>query len=294
MELNYRALPATDSEDSSADERRLKEMARAFITYINLINSQHRARLHEHGKIMGDTIALGNTCTEMVSMLSKQESQLQGKVDEVAIFVTKNAELKDKIAKLENQISSSRSTLKSQRDTIDALNSDSATTFAHLLEANNKIKEHVLQIEHFELQITFLENTIDLNNQIRSDMEDQLSTLHKELQSLQTNMTNLKRKLEKNNEVESPGNVADFDDYRSNKSPRTTNTTDDASWLFDSSCESTAVASEESDVPEESVSEEEKESEDDTPSFGQELPPTSTEAEQPNVDKSTVEAVDIN
>ena len=96
-------------------------------------------------------------------------------------------------------------------------------------------------------------------------------------------MTNIKRKYQDKNETESPSDVAEFEAFYSNKSPRLT-----SSYLFDSSRESTVVASEEYEEPEES--EEEKESEDDTPSFGQELPPTSTEAEQPNVDKSTVEA----
>mgnify|MGYP001176495238 CR=1 FL=1 len=271
MNLNFRALSSPDlSNEPSSDERRLKEIARVLIEYVNMITAHYHTRLGQHQKTMSDTVSLGKICTEMAAMLSKQESQLEDKVAENAILVTKISELKDQIRLL-------NSIVKTQKNAIDEIHSESATALAQLLDANNKIKDQDFQIDQ-------LEDQINSGDQIKFDMEHQLDNLHNEIQLLQNTMTNMKRKHQDKNEDGSPSDVAEFEAFYSNKSPRL----DDALGLGYSSPESTLGESEESEGPEES--EEEKESEDDTPCFDQELPPTSTEADQPNVDKSKAES----
>ena len=274
MSLNFSVISSSDSSNElSSDERRLKEIARVLIEYVNMITAHYHTRLGQHQKTMSDTVSLGKICTEMAAMLSKQESQLEDKVAENAILVTKIAELKDQIRLL-------NSIVKTQKNAIDEIHSESATTLAQLLDANNKIKDQDFQIEQCEVQM-------DAGDQIRFGLEHKLDDLHNEIQLLQNTMTNMKRKHQDKNEDGSPSDVAEFEAFYSNKSPRLDDA-GDALGLGYSSPESTLGESEESEGPEES--EEEKESEDDTSNFCDELPPTSTEADQPNVDKSTVEA----
>ena len=141
MDLNFRVLSSTDSSNEpSSDERRLKEIARVLIEYVNMITAHYNARLGQHQKTMTDTVSLGKICTEMAAMLSKQESQLEDKVAENAILVTKIAELKDQIRLL-------NSIVKTQKNAIDEIHSESATALAQLLDANNKIKDQDSQID---------------------------------------------------------------------------------------------------------------------------------------------------
>ena len=268
MDLNFCALCSPDlSNEPSSDERRLKEIARVLIVYVNLITAHYNARLSQHGKTMSDTGSLGKICTEMAAMLSKQESQLEDKVAENAILVTQIAELKDQIRVL-------NSIVKTQKNAIDEIHSESATALAQLLDANNKIKDQDFQIEQCEVQM-------DAGDQIRCGLEHKLDDLHNEIEVLQNTVTNMKRKHQDKNEDGSPSDVTEFEAFYTNKSPRLDEAGDALGLAYSSG------DSEESGGHEES--EEEKEPEDDTSNRCDGLPPTSTEADQPNVDKSMVE-----
>ena len=271
MRLNFRAISSSDSSDEpSSDERRLKEIARVLIEYVNMITAHYHTRLGQHQKTMSDTVSLGKICTEMAAMLSKQESQLEDKVAENAILVTKIAELKDQMRLL-------NSIVKSQKNAIDELHSESATALAQLLDANNKIKDQ-------DFQIGQLEDQINSGDQIKFDMEHQLDNLHNEIQLLQNTMTNMKRKHQDKNEDGSPSDVTEFEAFYTNKSPRRDEPCDVLGLAYSSGDSEESGGHEESEESEES-----EEPEDDTSNRCDGLPPTSTEADQPNVDKSMVE-----
>ena len=271
MNLNFRALSSPDlSNEPSSDERRLKEIARVLIEYVNLITAHYNARLGQHQKTMSDTVSLGKICTEMAAMLSKQESQLEDKVAENAILVTKIAELKDQIRVL-------NSIVKTQKNAIDEIHSESATALAQLLDANNKIKDQDFQIEQCEVQM-------DAGDQIRYGLEHEVDDLHNEIEVLQNTVTNMKRKHQDKNEDGSPSDVAEFEAFYSNKSPRLDEPCDVLGLAYSSGDSEESGGHEESEESEES-----KEPEDDTSNHCDGLPPTSTEADQPNVDKSMVE-----
>ena len=121
-------------------------------------------------------------------------------------------------------------------------------------------------------------------DQIRFGLEHQMDDLHNEIQLLQNTMTNMKRKHQDKNEDGSPSDVTEFEAFYTNKSPRRDEPCDVLGLAYSSGDSEESGGHEESEE-----SEEEKEPEDDTSNRCDELPPTSTEADQPNVDKSMVE-----
>ena len=257
INLDFHALSSMDlSDEPSAAERRLKEIAHVLIDFINRTSAKHNVRLYQHGKAIRDAVSLSNVCKDMAAILSTQEAKLVNKVAKITELVTK-------IAELEEQLRSSNTTVESQRCTIVDLNSEVATVFAQNLDANDEIRDQGLQIQHQKDQITHLEKTVALNDDTIYNMEHQLVDLQNELQ--------VKRKFPDQNTVGSPSDVTEVDVSHPNKSPKLTDAFGAGSSLFDSTPESTVC---ESEVDEES--EEEKESED--------------EADNPNVDGSTVES----
>ena len=265
LNLDFHALSSMDlSDEPSAAERRLKEIARVLIDFINLTSAKHNVRLYQHGTAIRDAVSLSNVCKDMAAILSTQEAKLVNKVAKITELVTK-------IAELEEQLRSSNTTVESQRCTIVDLNSEVATVFAQNLDANDEIRDQGLQIQHQKDQITHLEKTVALNDDTIYNMEHQLVDLQDELQVLQDTMTHIKRKYQDQNTVGSPSDVTEVDVSHPNKSPKLTDAFGAGSSLFDSTPESIMC---ESEVDEES--EEEKESED--------------EADNPNVDGSTVES----
>ena len=264
INLDFHALSSMDlSDEPSAAERRLKEIARVLIEFINLTSAKHNVRLYQHGKAIRDAVSLSNVCKDMAAILSTQEAKLVNKVAKITELVTKIAELDTKIAELEEQLRSSNTTVESQRRTIEDLNSEVATGYAQNLDANDEIREQGLEIQHHKDHIAHLQKTIAFNDDSIYNMEHQLVDLQNELQ--------VKRKFPDQNTVGSPSDVTEVDVSHPNKSPKLTDAVGAGSSLFDSTPESTVC---ESEVDEES--EEEKESED--------------EADNPNVDGSTVES----
>ena len=61
LNLNFCALSADSSDEANASERRLKNIVRVLIEFINQTTSNHNARLSQHGRTVKDTVSLSNT-----------------------------------------------------------------------------------------------------------------------------------------------------------------------------------------------------------------------------------------